>query len=348
MVEPDTVPVAPADISASWLGQIFDNRHLRNPQTPVQIERIGEAFGFASELYSARWPTEGGKEPAAAVIKLWSTADKAGLNEINFYKTFGQKIGVRVPACYAGAADPDAERAVLVLEAIADPLQGDVLRPLGLELGSAVAREVAALHAFGLGHDRLEGIDWLSRFRELGVDEAWIADRRALFLHRFGDRLSDVSRRLLDRAELAIKKGNEMLADAPTTLLHQDFHLDNIIFENGQDPVLLDWTSCLAGPAALNVADLLFAIERLADFDALFGAYLDRRAALGRPSDREILLRQMEGAFLHRFVRGTCGAARWRPATERGRRIQAEGIDQLNKLVDFWIGRDSVLFAGLI
>lgn len=130
-------------------------------------------------------------------------------------------------------------KAVLVLEDLKDAIQGDVLERLDLQRAEGVARNLARLHATWLEHPKLE-LSWISDVSTWTRESNWFHSRRILFLERFPNHLDGVARVLLDKIELAPAVANERLKDAPLTLLHGDFRLDNIIFEQQAEPVFLD------------------------------------------------------------------------------------------------------------
>ena len=138
-----------------------------------------------------------------------------------------------------------------------------------------MAHSLAGLHAKWLQHDVLHKADWLRPISRWELDARWFAARRALFLERFGDRLDGLARSLLDRIEHARPIANERLECAPTTLLHADLHLDNILFERETQPVILDWARCAKGPIAIDLADLLFEMCQLEDVEPTLASYFD-------------------------------------------------------------------------
>ncbi len=311
----------------------------------LQAERIGEGYGFASRIRRYRWWDEG--KLRSAVVKLWDTDGLAGKDEQLFYGTFPD-VGARVPACYYGAYDEERQQAVLVLEDLQDVVQGDVLAPLERARAEAIARSLAGLHATWLEHARLDELSWLSDVSLWKRESEWFASRRALFIERFGDRLQGLPRALLAELERAPAVANERLGDAPVTLLHGDLHLDNILFEKGTAPVLLDWSRIWQGPAALNVVELLFEMVEPELIDALIACYLEAFEKLaGTAPEVKTFEKQLGGALLRKFATATCGIARWQPESERGAAIMEAMIERASRAVVLWQERDPGLFSFL-
>ncbi|MCG8348677.1 MAG: ecdysteroid 22-kinase family protein [Chloroflexales bacterium] len=321
------VPSSETDITPTWLRAALASAFPAATFVPLEAQRIGEAYGFASRIVRYRWQDHGTSQ--SVVVKLWDTDGNAGIGEALFYQTF-RDVGARVPRCFHSGVDAATQKAVLVLEDVPDALQGDVLEQLDLERAQAVARNLARLHATWLDHPTLAELPWLPDVSMWERDAAWFDSRRTLFLQRFGDHLHGVSRMLLDRLEHAPRVANARLSSAPTTLLHGDFHLDNIIFEQQTEPVLLDWSRPLKGPAALNVAHILFVMGALQHFDAILASYLDEfNRVAAQPLHKEVFEQQLGGALLREFAASTCGIARWQPTLPRAVAMLDAGIKHL-------------------
>lgn len=343
-----TVPPVPAsetEITAEWLGMVLADVFPEPVPATVVKSRIGADYGFASHIYRCRW--KAGRQAQSVVVKLWDITSTTGSNEVYFYQTFPQP-GLRVPRGFHAGLDERNGRAVLVLEDFPGAVQGDVLELLDLELAQAVARELAGLHAAWLAHASLERLDWLTDVSSWMLEPAWYYSRREEYLERFGDRLDGLARRLLDNLLLAPEAANRRLAAAPRTLLHGDFHLDNFIFEDATKPVLLDWSRPQVGPAAINLASLLFSMAPLGIFDPVLDTYLQAFNQLSQAGlDRATAERQLGGALLRKFSIDTLGIATWRPTLPRAVQIVEASPSMMNEVLAFWQSRDPGLFSFL-
>ncbi|MCA9750569.1 MAG: aminoglycoside phosphotransferase family protein, partial [Gemmatimonadetes bacterium] len=202
----------------------------------VQLARIGEGFGLASEVYRVTCTPAATSDPSAPstpctfVIKLWSTEGVAGTREVAFYREFGGDPGLRIPRAFHGALDLDRARGVLVLEDIRDATQGDCLDTLDVDRQAAIARMMARFHARWWSDPRLREHSWLPSMRAYDRAPDWYSLRRRQFLERCGEDLRPEIRPWLESAPALISRSHELLADVPDTLLHGDFHLDNVLF----------------------------------------------------------------------------------------------------------------------
>jgi thiamine kinase-like enzyme len=334
------VPSAEAGITPAWLEAAIGSE--LGPFRSIETEPVGEGFGLSSRIWRCR---RGGPElPRSVVVKLWSTEGPAGIREVSFYRTFGNRAGARVPACHHADIDEKAKRGVLVLEDIAGAAQGDCLERLDRPRALAVARELAGLHAAWSSRPEVDGAGWIPEAPRLREPE-WIEDRRARFLARWGDRLDTAERRLVENAERAQVRAAKRLAGAATTLLHADLHLDNVLFEaDSGRPVLLDWARVARGPAALDVARLLFTIARPEDEGEILAGYLEALRSRGVVADETALRRELGGALLLLVTTSTLGIVRWEPASERETAMIEVGVERARAAVARWRETEPELF----
>lgn len=346
MIEtPLRVPAAEGDITGGWLRQALGGFFPGDSFTSLEKRRIGEQYGFASLIIRCLWSSAG--KHRSVVVKLWDAAGKAGQAEVLFYRNL-RELGARIPFCFYASVDERTHRAVLVLEDLQDAVQGDYLKLLDLDRAAAVARSLARLHAAWLGHPGLAAYPWLPDVTTWRKERAWFHSRKALFLERFDNRLIGLPRKLLEEIDRAAEAANLRLTAAATTLLHGDFHLDNLVFIDQVEPVFLDWSRPVIGPPSLNLVELLTRMTSLENYEAVFTTYLaEFNQASTKPLDRRTLERQLGGALLRSFAISTCGIARWQPSTARGVRTLEAGIALAGRSIDFWYERDPGLFSFL-
>lgn len=339
---PPPVPVSSSQLTDAWfrvaLARRFPNT---NPQVR-SLEAIGIGRGLSSDVLRCR--LAGPDLPNSVVVKLWDTEGMAGSLEVPFYRTFSERLGIRAPACHHAALDEERRRGVLVLEDLGSGRHGDCLLRIDPAGALMLARELAGLHATWLARSELAGAAWLPALEVVRRDEAWLAARPPIVLERFGERLDPRSRRLVERIAEVQARANERLAGAPHSLLHQDLHLDNVVFQ-GATMVLLDWANVSRGPVALDLVELLFAIAPLSEFDATLRVYLDVLRERGVATiDATTLKSQLGGALLRRFMRTTCGIAAWAPEDGRMQRILDTELARTTAAISFWAERDPGLF----
>ena len=216
--------------------------------------------------------------------------------EIRFYKELQPRINVRTPAFFYGAMEhtPDPAQGLAILRFLSRMpvwLLWIVFRilnwfgsrkPLGFVLliedlgylrvgdqlagcsGSDAKRALstmASLQARFWQSQTLTDLLWIIPF-ELLIKISQVVYLQALpkYLAANKDQLSDRDRQLLDWLKLnAVELMNKM-SNRPYTLLHGDYRLDNLFFDDeNDDVVLLDWQSPTRGPAGLDLSYFLSA-----------------------------------------------------------------------------------------
>ncbi len=112
--------------------------------------------------------------------------------------------------------------------------------------------------------------------------------------------------------------------------------------------MILDWARCARGPAALDLAELLFEMGRLEDLEGVLAAYLSAfEEGFGQALDADALRQQLGGALLRKVATSTCGVARWQPASPREAAMIEATIGRAIWAVEYWAGRDPALFSFL-
>jgi hypothetical protein len=109
--------------------------------------------------------------------------------------------------------------------------------------------------------------------------------------------------------------------------------------------VLLDWARVAQGPAALDLAELLFEMAPMTRVDWLIGVYVGEIHRRGiADSDESSLRQQLGGALLRKFIAATCGVARWEPHSEREQEIIETGLERMVRAIEIWERQDPELF----
>jgi len=217
--------------------------------------------------------------------------------EVLFYTELAREVPIALPRCYYGGMDPnpsgpdaarEAEQAVaempvwrlrvllwlglglvrlsrrryaLLLEDLREGKAGDQLGAgTPGELGQ-VLEEAARMHARFWGSPRIATLPWLPELESgARLVRAWYRRSRSDFLRRFGAALPASLRSLLDSIESGLPGLLAALSAAPTTLLHGDLRLDNLVFDSGGEgsPVaFLDWQVPCRGAGVYDVVYLL-------------------------------------------------------------------------------------------
>ena len=229
-------------------------------------EAVAEAVGLMGEITRFRldWdaPADG---PAAAVIaKLPSAlAENRELAltmgyyecEHRFYIEVAGDCAMRTPRTWYSAADADAGRYALIIEDVGGYERVDQMDGADPDHAAAVVDALAALHAQWWASPRL-------------ADHAWLPDGLGDEVRIYGDLckgswpsfaeataavITDDDRALAERFLAGYDTMIDRSLDAPHTLVHRDFRVDNMHFDRGE-PVVFDWGAVAHGGGLYDLA----------------------------------------------------------------------------------------------
>jgi len=183
-------------------------------------------------------------------------------SEIRFYRQIAPEAGVRVPACYLAADQPDGT--LLVLEDLSGWAPG--AEP------AAAARVLARMHARWSGRAALRW-PWL---RPVGAAAELVED---LYRKTWPDlaRRDDLPPAVRQLGEKLVGKVTESELAAgragPLTLAHGDASAANMRTNTTGEIALLDWEDVSAAPGIGDLAWLLVSSVEPGRWDEVTGAY---------------------------------------------------------------------------
>jgi Ser/Thr protein kinase RdoA (MazF antagonist) len=227
------------------------------PYGPVRAERvtrIGIEHGLSGAAYRVIARTDAG-ERVAFVVK---EERAAGVERaLAFHAAMGEGLVGSIPTCYGGVVDIARGTGSLYLEDIAPARQGDILIDPGESAAEAAMRTIARVHAVSwrsraADHDRI-----LPRWKaEAWDDERW-RDRLTQARLRFPEILSEAVVGRLRDLPARVAVAARTLAAGPASWIHGDAHLDNMLWRQSGDAVLLDWAGAVIGPPAVDATRFL-------------------------------------------------------------------------------------------
>ncbi len=292
------IPSTAASIDAAWVEGALRAGGLDATARVVAVhaEPVAEAVGLMGEITRLvlTWDGEDAG-PASIIAKLPSALpDNRELAlamgyyecEHRFYTEVAAGCALRTPRTWFSAADAEQGRYALLIEDLGAYERVDQLDGADLAHAEAVVDALAALHAQWWASPRLADHPWLpdglgDEVRVYGTlcDGSWpaFADVTADVI---GDEDRALATRFLERYDAMIDRN----LDAPHTLIHRDFRIDNMHFDDGR-PVVFDWGSVGHGGGlydyAYFVSGSLDTEVRRAHDDDLLARYRDGLAAGG-------------------------------------------------------------------
>lgn len=230
----------------------------------VTSEPIGEGKIGQNVRYRLEWADEESGAPVTVVAKFPSTDPTSratgvtlGLyaREIGFYRELARGVSGRVAHHYVALVDETGGDFVLLLEDLSPAAPGDQLA--GCTPAEAVASldELAKIHASWW--DKALP-DWLPPSLAGGAETNQVL--YAMLVPPFSERYrgvldSDVLGVIETFGEVMGRWGPHACA-GPSTLLHGDFRLDNLMFGGGR-VAAVDWQTVAQGPPMSDVAYFL-------------------------------------------------------------------------------------------
>ncbi|MGI9602917.1 MAG: phosphotransferase [Acidimicrobiales bacterium] len=240
-----------------WISEV-----VGHPAEIDRIDPVGEGVGLLGEVH--RVHLAGSAEPSSVIVKLGSAANAAIAVQFGYYeREWGAYRDLLAdtpavtPACYFNALVDDAP--CLVLEDLVDHRVGDQV--IGLSTGEAEAAvDLAAdLHASFWDDTRLHDLHWMP-----GPDDPRIAGYGVLFemmwdsfLEGPGAETPHDRRQAAAAAMQQFDRVCDGFVAAPTTAVHGDFRLDNLLFAPDETAAAIDWQLTARGRGPYDLAFLL-------------------------------------------------------------------------------------------
>lgn len=252
------LPSTTADITIPWLNEALP-RDLRDGKEVrgVTSTRIGEGVGFLGEIARLELdygePADGAVESVIAKVPTAESGFRTmGLalgfyeKEYCFYRDVAPSIPLRIPRAYFNAGDAASGKYVILMEDLRGLEPGNQLASCSLEQARLALSQVARLHARFWDSPELAAFaSWCP-----GVDDPYFQILRGAYMEslpKFPEVFGHlVSPKIIELANRVGDRYDEMVAAAagrgPTTFIHGDFRLDNMMWGTGATPfALLDW-----------------------------------------------------------------------------------------------------------
>lgn len=241
--------VGPVDVTPAWLSEV-----LGGDVDAIEQQRIGD--GLVGMNLRVRLLERSATLPGSVVVKLPSldpTSRATGITlrnyerEVRFYESIAGTVDIRVPRCYHAEWHADTGDFVLVLEDMAPAEVGDQIAGCDAATAHASVAELARLHGPRWGDADLGDVEWLSR-----TTPDSLAMLQMIWTTTLPGFRATYSRYLSAEGNELVERFGELLGewvanrDAPLTVTHGDYRLDNLLFGDGSaaPPVTaVDWQS---------------------------------------------------------------------------------------------------------
>jgi hypothetical protein len=327
----------PATIDGPWMTDALEDAGVAQGAvvTSVTFDRfVGTGQMSRNARLLLTWDRPEGR-PATVVGKFPSDDATARLSsftagiyetEVAFYEEIAATVAIRTPECFVARFDPDAPDFVLILEDLADSVQGDQFAGCTeVEAGLAIEQAVS-LHAPRWGDSTLSGLTALKPRHGEDRDTRHGAYYRACFegcLARLGPGLEADVVRLVEDFNAVIPQW-AVGTGTPRTVVHGDFRPDNFLF--GRTPeapplAVVDWQTVFEGVGTADIAYLIggsFPPEQRAALESdLVEDYRRRLNAAGVDYSKDACWRDYRWETIHGLMVGVV-ATMFAKQTQRG------------------------------
>ncbi len=256
------IPVSIDDITAEWLSEVteFDVQSIR-------ADQIGAGIGVSSALY--RLSLVGANCPETVIVKLpaldeaavfTSTILRMYIREVAFYNELAAESPVRVPQCHYAAVDEETSHFVAVMQDMGAMRIVDQVQGMSLADAERAVDALASWHAtwWRQGDDLAArgltvslGDPIYPAILPMVFDEGWQKLTGAM------DVPPAIQRVAGGGFTAAIPRLLADLSRGPNTMTHGDYRGDNILFDDDDAVVLLDFQLIGTGSGAYDLAYLV-------------------------------------------------------------------------------------------
>jgi hypothetical protein len=239
------------NIDAAFWREVFGADVTAGPPKRIGEGQVGMNLRFALESDDPSVPT-------SVVVKMASpdpTSRATGVSlrnyerEVKFYNEIVGTLDVRSPHCWFADWHEANGDIAIVLEDMAPSEQGDQIDGCGLEHAVLAVDQLVKMQGPRWGDDSLSDVDWLQRRDAADAERLSGLIGMVLpgFLATYTDAIvRDVGQQGLDFIATLAEKIPAYIAakDAPFTVTHGDYRLDNLLFATTSDGVpcaVVDW-----------------------------------------------------------------------------------------------------------
>lgn len=257
----------PTEVTPEWLSLVLRQAGaLREGARVTRFDAVPVGTGQMADTVRFELTYDGPGAGPNAVVGKFASADEqsraTGLAlrayeiEVRFYREVAPRVAVRVPAMFLAEVDPSTGWFTVLMEDIADARQGDQIEACRPAVATAVLDEMAGLHAPCWEAPDLASLEWLNRntAETEQILSMLVASLLPGFFERYADALAPEHRHVCEvfaNNVTAYVQGRR----GPSTAVHGDFRLDNLLFQRGQiRPVVVDWQTLAWGTCAADVA----------------------------------------------------------------------------------------------
>lgn len=183
--------------------------------------------------------------------------------EVNFYQSIAEISKIRVPKCYYASMNPNNGKHLLLLEYLGFADAGNRSRGCDKNDAEIVVEKLSYFHAMWWETNNLANLSWLPDLSSI-YEFASTPETFSKSWEIFKSKYRDIPKNIIVAGDKYSKNViwvlEHLFQTAPRTLIHSDFHLDNIFFDRNKniiEPIIIDWQLITRGKGITDVACLL-------------------------------------------------------------------------------------------
>lgn len=249
-----TIPRLAEEITAAWLTTALQSTGAATgTAAAVDVAPIGVGVGLVGALARVTPTWVDGTGPTTIIAKFPSPAETSRFvaaalgmyrKEVSFYRELADRCNIDHAECFYADLDEETHDFVLLLGDLAGGRTVDQLDGCTRSDAELAIDRLADLHAGFWNDPTLVDNGWLGRLADspfpesiaYAFEQAW-GPVQSLF----GDRLPPEIVALGDRFPALLPTVTTRLSEAPYTLSHGDYRLDNLFFGDDGALAVCDW-----------------------------------------------------------------------------------------------------------
>jgi hypothetical protein len=259
------------DVTAGWLTNCLRAAGVDGEVGSFTAEQVGDGVGLMATLHRLHLSYTQGSGPESVVVKFpgeleanLAIAAQFGLfrREIQFYRVAAAHTSMSLPRIYAAEIDDD-DLFVLLMEDLGAMRTGDQVAGLDVHEAAAAVDELVKLHSSLWGKVDDGTFEFAPRVNAVGQADVMHTIAKVSWdsmNNVFADAVPPAMNAVRERFQNAIPAMHDWLGTAPTTLIHADFRLDNLMLGGSGESssvVTIDWQGILRSRGIEDVAFLL-------------------------------------------------------------------------------------------
>ncbi len=258
-------PKKPSEITANWMNYALNEVGLCSIDdiVGIDVQPLGpHVKGLLSSIcrVNIECKSQAQDLPQSVVIKFpperdenknFGTKMRVYEREQRFYRELASRCPIRIPKCYFSVMDEANDEYLLMLEDARDWMPGDQVDGLTVNQTKSAVLAISKFHSYWWESKELEELTWIpeeNRDHEHAFHDNWddfkeehkdILNEQYLYI---GDTIAQSGRRIKDLTQVG-----------PRTIIHYDFRADNMMFNEKDEILVVDWQTALISFGAFDV-----------------------------------------------------------------------------------------------